>query len=40
MMTFCTKLASVTPLLLCAEEPLQGFQVLHVVLLTSRGVKH
>lgn len=29
-----------TPLLLCAEEPLQAFQILHVVLFASRGVEH
>jgi len=30
----------VTSLLLCAEESLQDFQILHVVLLASRRVKH
>lgn len=39
-MTSCTKLAAVILLLFCAKEPLQTFQILHVVLLASRGVKY
>lgn len=38
--THSTKLAAVTFLLFCAKEPFQAFQVLHIVLLASRGVQH
>lgn len=37
---YCTKLAAVSLLLLCAQEPLQAFQILHVVLFAPWGVEH